>query len=61
MTKYHIEFQSKGVANPIVTADVQISLNGRRSRPFVNPNVDLSSVKDSWSPKTWILPYSSEL
>jgi hypothetical protein len=55
------EFQSKGVANPIVTADVQVSLNGRRSRPFVNPNVDLSSVKDSWSPKTWILPYSSEL
>ena len=55
------EFQSKGVVNPIVNADVQVSLNGRRSRPFVNPNVDLSSVKDSWSHKMWILPYSSEL
>jgi hypothetical protein len=55
------EFQSIGIANPIVTADVQVSLNGRRSRPFVNPNVDLSSIKDSWRPKTWILPYSSEL
>ena len=55
------EFQSIGVANPIVTVDVQVSLNGRRSRPFINPNVDLSSLSDSWSPKTWILPYSREL
>lgn len=51
------EFRSIGVVNPVVTADVQVSLNGRRSRPFIDPNVDLSSIQDSWAHKHWILPF----
>ena len=54
------EFRSIGVADPVVTADVQVSLNGRRSRPFIDPTVDLSSIKDSWGNKEWILPFSAE-
>lgn len=51
------EFRSIGVADPVVTADVMVSLNGRRSRPFIDPNVDLSELKDSWRHKEWILPF----
>jgi hypothetical protein len=51
------EFRSIGVADPVVTADVQVSLNGRRSRPFIDPTVDLSSIEDSWAHKDWVLPF----
>lgn len=51
------EFRSIGVKDPVVTADVLVSLNGRRSRPFIDPTVDLSRIKDSWRHKDWILPF----
>ncbi len=51
------EFRSIGVADPVVTANVMVSLNGRRSRPFIDPNVDLSRIEDSWRHKDWILPF----
>ena len=51
------EFRSIGVADPVVTADVQVSLNGRRSRPFIDPTVDLSSIEDSWAHKDWVLAF----
>jgi len=53
------EFRSIGVADPEVTADVLVSLNGRRSRPFIDPTVDLSRIKDSWRHKDWILPFET--
>jgi hypothetical protein len=51
------EFRSIGVADPVVTANVLVSLNGRRSRPFIDPTVDLSRIKDCWRHKDWILPF----
>jgi hypothetical protein len=51
------EFRSIGVADPVVTANVLVSLNGRRSRPFIDPTVDLSRIKDSWKHKEWIMPF----
>lgn len=49
------DWQKKGVRNPVVTADVFVTLNGRRSKRFVEPMVDLSSIEDSWKHKKWIL------
>ena len=51
------EFRSIGVKDPVVTADVLVSLNGRRSRPFIDPTVDLSEIQDSWRHKEWVLPF----
>ncbi|QCK13618.1 HTTM domain-containing protein [Mangrovivirga cuniculi] len=42
-----------------VTADVYVTLNGRRSKLFIDPSVDLSDLEDSWKPKKWILPYNN--
>ncbi len=39
-----------------VYADVWVSLNGRRAHRLIDPEVDLSRQRDSWSPKGWILP-----
>lgn len=44
-----------GLADPIVRAEIYVTLNGRRSTLFVDPTIDLSKIKDSWQPKTWIL------
>jgi hypothetical protein len=46
-----------GMANPRVTVDSYVALNGRPSRRFVDPAVDLAAQHDTWQPKTWILSY----
>ena len=33
------------------------SLNGRGSTPYINSDINLAKEKDSFSPKTWILPF----
>ncbi len=51
------EFQKQGVREPIITAESYVTLNGSGSKLFIDPNTDLTKVKDSYTPKTWILPY----
>jgi len=49
------EFQSIGVVDPVVTADIFVALNGRRSKRYINNTIDLSELKDGWQHKQWIL------
>lgn len=51
------EVEKRGLKNPKITAEVYVTLNGRRSRLFVDPEVDLTKLEDSFAHKTWILPY----
>lgn len=39
-----------------VYAEVRVSLNGKKSLPFIDPNRDLMKVKDDFFHKDWILP-----
>ena len=39
-----------------VYVDSRVSLNGRRSRPLVDPTVDLAKVHDGLAPASWVLP-----
>ena len=50
-------YMKKGIADPVVTAEAYVTLNGRGSRLFIDPAVDLTEVDDSFAPKTWIIPY----
>ena len=50
------EYTKKGITNPRIFADSWVSLNGRRSRPYLRPDVDLALLEDGWAPKNWILP-----
>ena len=43
------------IRNPIVNADVFVSLNCRPSKRLIDPKVNLAEIKDSWQQKTWIL------
>ncbi|MEO1450133.1 MAG: HTTM domain-containing protein, partial [Bacteroidota bacterium] len=42
---------------PEVYAQVYVSLNGRRNRPFIDPKVDLASIEPGWEARYWVLPY----
>ena len=51
------EYKRRGIPHPEVNADSFISLNGRSRKRFVDPNVDLVQIKDSFAPKSWLLPF----
>ncbi len=40
-----------------VYADVQVALNGRPSRAFIDNSVNLAKQERGFAPKTWILPF----
>jgi hypothetical protein len=50
-------YARRGVKQPAVYAECYVALNGRRSRPFVDPTVDLAKEPLSWKHYTWVLPY----
>jgi hypothetical protein len=49
-------YQKKGIQKPSVRAEVYVTLNGRASQLYFDPQLDLTRLKDGWSPKTWIYP-----
>ncbi|WP_353482261.1 HTTM domain-containing protein [Haliscomenobacter sp.] len=50
-------YQKTGLEDPQVYAEVYVSLNGDRSKPFIDSSVNLAAQKLSWKPIPWILPY----
>ena len=49
------EVESRGLKNPIINAEVYVTLNGSRSKLFIDPEVDLTKLQDNFKPKEWIL------
>ncbi|WP_246581606.1 HTTM domain-containing protein [Echinicola shivajiensis] len=54
------ELSSQGIENPEIRAEVYVSLNGSGSKLFLDPKVDLSKIQDSFSHKSWILPFENK-
>lgn len=50
-------YQQTGLEDPQVYAEVYVSLNGDRSKPFIDSSVNLAAQKSSWKPIPWILPH----
>ncbi len=55
------DYRRRGWKNPAVFAESYVTLNGRPSQPFIDPNVNLAAEKDSFKPKKWILPFGDEI
>ncbi|MDG1396531.1 MAG: HTTM domain-containing protein [Flavobacteriales bacterium] len=51
------EVESRGLINPIINAEVYVTLNGSKSRLYIDPEVNLVELKDGWQPKNWILDF----
>jgi vitamin K-dependent gamma-carboxylase len=56
----HDDFVKRGLGPVEVRADAMASLNGRRRRRLIDPDVDLARVEDSLARASWILPAPSE-
>jgi len=59
---HHIgrEYRAPDGTLPEVYAQANISLNGRRAAPLIDPDVDLMKVQDGLAPASWILPAPPE-
>ena len=55
----HFTFQ--GHKNIEVYADSFVALNGRRSKRFIDPNINLMKEKRSLKHYSWIIPYKDEI
>jgi hypothetical protein len=49
------ELRKNDVRNPVITAEVYATLNGRPSQLLIDPTVDLTKIQDSFAAKSWIL------
>jgi hypothetical protein len=50
-------YKERGIANPEVTVESYVTLNGHGSRLFIDSTRDLASEKETWfKHKNWILP-----
>ncbi|MEX2349980.1 MAG: HTTM domain-containing protein [Flavobacteriaceae bacterium] len=54
-------FKAQGHGPIEIYVESYVALNGRRSQPFIDPNVDLLKQYESFRPKTWILPFKDEI
>lgn len=50
-------FKSQGHENVQVFVESYVSLNGRASRKYIDPKIDLMGINVDLKHKTWILPY----
>ena len=57
--KFH--FEKDGHQKVAIYVDSRVSLNGRLSTPFVDPEVDLAQEKESFEHQKWILPFNGKI
>jgi hypothetical protein len=48
------EYTKKGMENPWIRAEVWVTLNGRRSSLLIDSSINLATIQDGWSNKSWI-------
>lgn len=57
----HDYYKKQGMAEPQVYVNSYVALNGRLSRPYIDPKVNLAKQDESFSHKTWILPFNDTI
>ncbi len=57
----HEHYKKQGVDNPIVTVESYVALNGRLSRTYIDPTINLAEQYDTFQHKNWILPFNETI
>lgn len=52
------EYKKKGMQDPEVYGEVYVSLNGERSKLFIDTTVNLAQQRVGWQHYNWVLPYN---
>ena len=55
------DFEEQGLENIEIYVESYVALNGRRSRPYLDPGVNLLELEDSFAHKNWILPFDETI
>jgi hypothetical protein len=55
------EHQTKGGPLPAVFAESYVALNGRGSRVYVNPDVDLTTITQDMPRIAWLMPFEDDI
>jgi hypothetical protein len=50
-------YKTRGLVNPEVYAEIYVSLNGERSKLFIDTTRNLAAEPVSWKHYNWVLPY----
>jgi hypothetical protein len=54
-------YQKQGFNDPEVHVESYVAINGRLSKPYIDPNINLAKENESFQHKTWILPFNEEI
>ena len=54
-------YKQQGIQDPEIYVDSYVALNGRGSQPFVNPDIDLTTIDQSQYRQTWLMPFNDEI
>ncbi|MEW5677332.1 HTTM domain-containing protein [Flavobacterium enshiense] len=57
----HNYYKDLGYNEPEVYVESYVALNGRLSRPYIDPKINLAQENESFKPKYWILPFTDEI
>lgn len=57
----HDVYEKRGMNDPEVYGTVYVSLNGRRSRLYIDPKVNLVKQKDTYNHKKWITAFNDKI
>lgn len=54
-------YRQQGIQDPEIYVDSYVALNGRQSRRYINPEIDLTEIQPSLKHRTWVLPFDDEI
>ena len=54
-------YSQQGFITPRVYVDSYVALNGRLGKPLVSIETNLADIKESFAPKTWIIPFNDDI
>jgi hypothetical protein len=54
------KYQEQGIKNPEIRVESYVTLNGSGSRLFIDKNLDLTTQKENFRHKWWVLPFEKK-
>lgn len=57
----HDYYQKQGIQDPEVRVESYVALNGRLSKLYIDPKINLAKENETFHHKTWILPFNDEI
>jgi hypothetical protein len=57
----HDYYEKTGMFDPVVKVHSQVALNGRLTKEYIDPNVNLAKEYESFSHKAWIRPFNDTI